>query len=145
MMKNLSQHSTRIFCELLDKMQGKDYLKITNEPYMPLSIERIGKIYWEDGKLISLCHYYEQNGDLMADPQMCFILVDQREKDKTAYEKVMVVPYLFQQDNLGIYEESMLFKNDVVAHCDIVKQAEHTAFADHWLHNVAQQGFLKAI
>lgn len=124
-------------------MQGKDYLKISNEPFTPLSIECFGKIYWEDGKLISLSHYYEQNGDLMADPQMCFILVDQRETDKTAYDKVMVVPYLFQQDNLGIYEESMLFKKDVVAHCDINRQAEHTAFANQWLQNIVQQGFLK--
>lgn len=110
---------------------------------MPLTIERIGNIYWENGQLVSLCHYYQQNGDLMQDPEMCFVFVDQREKDKTAYEKVMIVPYLYQQANLGIYQESMLFKNDVVVHCDTDLQAEQTNFANQWLQNIVEQGFLK--
>lgn len=142
-MKPLNKFSTKIFCELLDKMPGKDHLKMVNEPFMPLSIERIGSIYWQDGKLISLAHYYEQNGDLMADPEMCFIVVDQREKDKTDMEKVMIVPYLYKQDNMGIYEESLLFKNDVVAHCDANMQLQHVLFANQWLQNIIEQGFLK--
>ena len=124
-------------------MQGRDYLKIVNEPYMPLSVEQMGVIYGQDGKLVSLCHYYEQNGDLMADPQMCFVVVDQRETDKTAYENVMIVPYLYQQDNMGIYEESMLFRNSVVAHCNTAMQLGHVTFANVWLQNIVEQGFLK--
>ena len=124
-------------------MQGNQHLKIINEPFMPLTIERIGNIYWEDGELVSLCHYYQQNGDLVQDPEMCFIVVDQREKDKTAYNKVMVVPYLYQQPNLGIYEESLLFKNNVVVHCDTELQLQHVVFANQWLQNIVQQGFLK--
>jgi hypothetical protein len=142
-MKALNQFSTKIFCELLDRMQGKQHLKIINEPFMTLTIERIGHIYWENGELVSLCHYYQQNGDLVQDPEMCFIAIDQREKDKTAYEKVMIVPYLYQQPNLGIYEESMLFNNNVVVHCDTKLQLQHVVFANQWLQNIVQQGFLK--
>lgn len=142
-MKPINKFSTKIFCELLDKMRGKDYLKIVNEPFMPLSMERIGGIYWQDGKLLALAHYYDQHGDLMADPEMCFIVVDQREKDKTDMEKVMIVPYLYKQDNMGIYEESLLFKNDVVAHCDANMQLQHVLFANQWLQNIVEQGFLK--
>ena len=142
-MKPLNQFSTKIFCELLDRMQGKQHLKIINEPFMPLTIERIGHIYWENGVLVSLCHYYQQNGDLVQDPEMCFIVVDQREKDKTAYDKVMIVPYLYQQANLGIYEESMLFNNNVVVHCDTKLQLQHVVFANQWLQNIVQQGFIK--
>ena len=142
-METLNKFSTKIYCELIDKMQGKQHLKIINEPFMPLTIERIGHIYWENGELVSLCHYYQQNGDLMQDPEMCFVMVDQREKDKTAYDKVMIVPYLYQQANLGIYQESMLFKNNVVVHCDTDLQAEQTNFANQWLQNIVQQGFLR--
>jgi len=142
-METLNKFSTKIFCELIDKMQGKQHLKIINEPFMPLTIERIGHIYWENGELVSLCHYYQQNGDLMQDPEMCFVMVDQREKDKTAYDKVMIVPYLYQQANLGIYQESMLFKNNVVVHCDTDLQAEQTNFANQWLQNIVQQGILR--
>lgn len=46
----------------------KDYLKIENPPFMPLVIE---KLYKDDGKvIIAMTHYYEQNGDLVPDPDM---------------------------------------------------------------------------
>ena len=142
-MKALNKNSTRIFCALLDRMNSRQHLKIINEPFMPLTIEKIGEIYWEDGSLVSLCHYYEQNGDLLQDPEMCFVVVDQREKEQTAYEKVMIVPYLYQQANLGIYEGSMTFKNNVVDHCDSSLQLQHVIFANQWLQNIQEQGFLK--
>ena len=44
------------------------YLKIDNPPYMELVVEAIGL------PAISVCHYGEQNGDLMRDPEMCFEL-----------------------------------------------------------------------
>ena len=40
------------------------YLKLKSQPYMDLTIERIGP------DEISLTHYYEQNGDLVPDPDM---------------------------------------------------------------------------
>ncbi len=40
---------------------------------MPLSIEAIGTSA-DGNRLISLCHYGEQNGDLMRDPEMVFEL-----------------------------------------------------------------------
>lgn len=142
-MKALNQNSNRIFCALLDRMDGGQHLKIINEPFMPLTIERMDVIYWENGILISLCHYYEQNGDLMQDPEMCFVVVDQREQEQTAFEKVMIVPYLYQQANLGIYEESMTFKDNVVNHRDSNMQMQHVIFANQWLKNIEAQGFLK--
>jgi hypothetical protein len=142
-MKALTLYSTKIFCALLDRLDGRQHLKIMNEPFMPLTIERIGEIYGQEGSIFSLCHYYEQNGDLVQDPEMCFIVVDQREKDKTAFEKVMIVPYLYQQANLGIFEESMTLKNNAVANCDNDLQLEHVVFANQWLKNIEQQGFLK--
>ena len=142
-MKALNQNSTKIFCALLDRLDGNQHLKIENQPFMPLTIERIGKIYWENGILISLCHYYVQNGDMMQDPEMCFIVVDQREFDMAAFEKVTIVPYLYQQAGLGIYEESMTFKNNVVDYCNNELQLQQVIFANQWLQNIRLQGFLK--
>lgn len=46
---------------------GEDFaIKIANEGYMPLSIER-------HGKTITVTHYFEQNGDLVPDPDMEFV------------------------------------------------------------------------
>jgi hypothetical protein len=98
-MKTLDLKSTEIFCLLLDKMQGRQHLKIENEPYMPLTIERLGDAYGGNAGLYSLCHYYEQNGDLMQDPEMCFVFVDGRTSENKGCEKVQVAPYYFAQSN----------------------------------------------
>lgn len=41
-------------------------IKILNEPFMPLSIEK-------HDKLVTISHYFEQNGDLIPDPDMEFL------------------------------------------------------------------------
>lgn len=145
-MKHLNQHSTRIFCALMEAMQGAQHLKINNSPFMPLTIEQIGTgihTPWGEASLYSLCHYYEQNGDLMQDPEMCFIVADNRADDPAALENVTITPYSFQQANMGIYEESALIQNNTLAKFLRKKQADHAAFAELWLANISEQGFLE--
>jgi hypothetical protein len=145
-MKTLNQHSTKIFCLLIDRLNGGQHLKIENEPYMPLTIEKIGEnvdTYWGVASLYSLCHYYVQNFDMMQDPEMCFIVVDQRREDLTAFDQVKIVPYMYQQANLGIYEESISFVNNEMDKYDRTLQLHHVVFANQWLQNIQEQGFLK--
>lgn len=143
-MKTLNVNSTKIFCLLLAKMNGKQHLKIENEPFMPLTIEHIGDAYNGEAKLYSLCHYYVQLGDLMQDPEVCFIVVDGRGDDTETYEKVQITPYSFRQANMGIDDESIIFnENGVVKNSDDDMQHEHAEFAEQWLANIWQQGFLK--
>ena len=109
-MEFLNQKATIVFATLTDNLNEEGYLKIFNEPFMPLTVECIGagiETPWGMAKLYSLCHYYEQNGDLMQDPEMCFMVTDQRQGFKADISKVKVAPYMFQQANLGIYEESV--------------------------------------
>ena len=48
-------------------LKGEEFsIKIANPPFMPLSIER-------HGKMITVTHYFEQNGDLVADPDVEFV------------------------------------------------------------------------
>jgi len=49
-------------------------LKIENLPYMALVIEATDESGPCGLPAISVCHYGEQNGDLMRDPEMCFEL-----------------------------------------------------------------------
>ena len=143
-MKTLNQHSTKIFCLLIDRLNGGQHLKIENEPYMPLTIEKIGEnVDWGVASLYSLCHYYVQNFDMMQDPEMCFIVVDQRREDLTAFDQVKIVPYMYQQANLGIYEESISFVNNEMDKYDRTLQLHHVVFANQWLQNIQEQGFLK--
>ncbi len=145
-MEKLNLKSTEIFSRLLRAMQGEQHLKINNEPFMPLTIEQIGEAIstpWGVGTLYSLCHYYEQNGDLMQDPEMCFVVVDNREAEATAWGQVVIVPYMFQQANLGIYQESVIIEDGKLTKFLRKMQADQTAFANSWLANIEAQGFLK--
>ncbi len=50
------------------------YLRIENPPYMALVIEATDESGPCGLPAISVCHYGEQNGDAMRDPEMCFEL-----------------------------------------------------------------------
>jgi hypothetical protein len=60
------------------KMAGRWHpglnLKIDNPPYMELVIEAMDESGPMGLPAISVCHYGEQNGDFMRDPEMCFEL-----------------------------------------------------------------------
>ncbi|HVM86688.1 MAG TPA: hypothetical protein VMT76_00775 [Puia sp.] len=144
-MKKINEQATKIFCRLIDKMNNEEYLKLSAEGYMPLVIERIAENIMTDfgaAKLYSLAHYYEQNGDLMSDPQMCFLVIDQRTQTKDI-EHIFIYPQMYQLDGLGIYEESILIKDNRVIGCKKAWQDGHCGFANLWLNNIRQQGFLK--
>ncbi len=67
-----------------------DHDKFHTEPYMDVVVEYIDQCNL--GAMFSIAHYYEQNGDLMRDPEMCFIQGGDGE----------YCPYYYRQDGLGI-------------------------------------------
>ncbi len=144
-MKTLDLKSTEIFCLLMAGMKGEQHLKIENKPYMALTIERLDDAYGGNASLYSLCHYYELNGDLMQDPEMCFVVVDARTAETPGYENVQVTPYYFAQANLGFYEQSIVFDNGVMKRCDDELQHGQVEFAGIWLKNIKGQGYLKRV
>jgi hypothetical protein len=143
-MKKLNLHATRIFSELLKKLNGKEHKKLMSEGFMPLTIEKLEENLltpWGVGTTYSLCHYYEQNGDLMRDPEMVFIVVDNRSEEKD-YENLHIYPKMYQQDNIGIYEESITIEFGKITSYIKAWQAAHVQFAQQWLSNIKEQGFL---
>ena len=105
------------------------YVSITNEPYMRLVIEHIGK--GPHGlPAISVAHYYELNGDLCQDPEMCF------EVESTPAGLVMQ-PYMFQMVNPPVYQE---VSDDTRG---VALAGELRDFAAMWDNNLRDQGFLK--
>jgi hypothetical protein len=78
-MKKLKLYSTKIFCELLNRLANKDYIQLTAEDFMPLTLERIDsniRTPFGTATLYSLMHHFRQNGDLMRDPEMTFLVID---------------------------------------------------------------------
>ena len=116
-----------------------DSIKLENEPFMPLCVEFIGN----EGPsgtgrpCVSFCHYGEQNGDLMRDPEVCFEIVT--SKDGLDY----VFAYSFRNDYAGTEQE--VFENVGVG--ILLNQPlanDINAFALMWSENLIEQGFVDA-
>jgi len=99
--------------------------KLESKGWMPLTVET----WMESGFLnVSVCHYGEQNGDLMADPEMVFLLAYGQE-----------VPVYFKNDYVGTeqvfskVEDGKLFlkKRGV---------ADLKSFSKTWASNLKAQG-----
>lgn len=128
-------NSYRNFAESLNQLLGAhSAVRITVSGFMPLSVEEIG-IDGEGHRLVSLCHYGEQNGDLMRDPDIVF---------------------MFQHDPHGLIAEPISFRNDYVGlnqevyrydetgkrtHLDTKLKSQLREFAQIWFVNLKEQGF----
>ena len=81
-MKCLNTRAKLIIQQLYEAMFHESYMltegshaKINNNPaYMPVVIEKVGRLPGY-GEIISIAHYGEQSGDLMADPEMEFTII----------------------------------------------------------------------
>ena len=75
--------------------------------------------------IFSLAHYYEQNGDLVCDPDVTFLVADQ------------VHPLTFEQGGL-VHQVAVQFKGQAI-HLNEQLQRQITEFCNQWLRNVADQ------
>ena len=92
-------------------------MKLSSPGMMDLNIERV-----IDDR-IAMSHYYKQNGDMMADPDMEFT-VDTENR--------MLMAYSFQQDNLAYY----------VTAADSKEMGEDlNYFASDWLENISNNRY----
>lgn len=101
-----------------DILTGESYyMKFKSHGFDDLVIEDIG--YNE----ISVAHYYEQNGDLMADPDITF-----KKDDKNK----MLIPTSYTQHNMGIYYETINYPDRITGLQEFICQ---------WFENIKGQGY----
>ncbi|HEY9259495.1 DUF6908 domain-containing protein [Chitinophaga sp.] len=143
-MKKLNQYSTQVFCQILLTLGSRNHFKIYHEPYMPLSFEKLYsgiKTPWGAGTVYSLSHSFVQNGDLMRDPEICFIVVDNREQPDD-WQLIGIYPQLIQQDTMGLYKECVIIEDFTVTRYHPKWQNDICNLANLWLKNIKDQGFL---
>ena len=136
-MKSLNSKATMIIQKLYEAMSNPqymqdedgDYAKIQNSPaLMPVIVEKVGSLAGY-GEIISIAHYGEQNGDLMADPEMTFIIVDGE-----------YFPISFRNDYVGLYQEVFSYNEEgEPAAIDIKLQSDLTSFANTWITSIQEQ------
>jgi hypothetical protein len=117
--KILNSHS------VLNAFQSaEDYsVRIESKGYMPLCIEK-------HGKTVTVTHYYEQNGDLIADPDMEF--VDLGGKD---WMPVAI------QHSTGHYLRVAALGENGHWKFNLAKAEDLMSFARMWARNLLDQGF----
>lgn len=134
-MRCLGKSQNEILKGIISSMKD-NYLKIENSKgFMPVVVEVIGALKDSpgSGRLISLAHYYEQNGDLMRDPEMVFLeSIDQMGN-------VAYFPISYQQDGLQLYREAVLIEDGKITSINQKMQNSFVNFANLWIKNIKMQ------
>lgn len=120
------------FLEAVNAAENQ-HRRFTSRGYMPLSLERLEGCTDHKGRPIyAMAHYTEQNGDLMADPDM-EIAVD--------FENEIIEPRTYQNDFMGIYQE-VYRRNDAgqLTYSPRLR-TELDDFLWLWLKNIKEQLF----
>ncbi len=101
--------------------------------FMPLSIEVIGRGP-RGGILLSVMHWYEQNGDLMRDPDM---------EIEVMAESGEWLPVSFRQDSFGLIQEAVAVVDGEVR---VNAKLDHDLreFMELWDRNILEQRFVEA-
>jgi hypothetical protein len=112
----------------LDLNRVGAHVRLENPLYMPLSIEVIGK------NLVSVSHYFEQNGDLVPDPDAVYF---------TGYGVENGWVPVSLQLAIGTYYEASWVEDGEITRFDMREQAEQVSFANTWVRNLQEQGFVR--
>lgn len=127
--KSAAANYKRIKPYLLAVDHHDGHYKFTSEGYEDLSIENLGYCDHWGNPVYSMTHYYEQNGDLMSDPDMTFSV-----NDRLGY----IMPLTYQQDCFGLYQE--VFTNGGKQYSPRLLH-ELDSFLAKWSTNIINQGF----
>ena len=128
-MKQLSSESTKVLNQMIGMMSGWG-IKIDNSngKFMPVFISAT---YDDDrSKIFTVGHYHSEEGDILADPEMQFLL----DTVTGSY-----FPLYYRQDALEIENFSVKIDDGLILGVNKPLQAEHTEFANHWLRNIRSQ------
>ena len=134
-MKPLSKKAEAIFNKLTEGLtKVGDHKKIDNAngSFMAVCVEIIDET--KAGKIVSVAHYFEQNGDLMRDPDCTFLI-----SDGTFTGEAGVFPISFRQDNMGIDQEAATVQEDghILMHPNM--QRDISTFCCQWMKNIQEQ------
>ncbi len=140
-MQVLNEQAFLIFSKLIAMLGTEQCIKLESAPYMPLHFEYVGDMRSGQGasKIYSLMHSYLQNGDLMRDPEMCFL----HFYSDASNQIKGILPYSYTLDSIGKYEESVIFPSWNEMEVKEELQKHHTSFANQWLLNIEEQGYIQ--
>ena len=117
------------FLEAVDAAEGHKHFK--SGGYMDLVIENLEYADEEGNPIYSIAHYGEQNGDLMADPDMEIAVNDKEGR---------IIPCTFQNDYMALFQQVFRTQEGRRVYSPSLLRDLDT-FLWQWLQNIEQQGF----
>lgn len=135
-MRAINKKAQKIMDRLTNGIIGENsHTRIDNNKpdsaFMPVVVEWVGDC--KLGDVFSIAHYFEQNGDLMADPEMTFL----KGSDGRYY------PMSYKLDSLGVYREGIVWEDGEPRYISTREQREEAIFAGTWMQNIKWQQFSK--
>lgn len=135
-MKKINKEATKTLEKIARglKVGERTIVDNTKGAFMPVHIEVIGRVEGVPGtgRLISIAHYYEQNGDLVTDPEMVFI------ESKEANGEIAYYPVSWEMGGIK-YERSVDIDEGRISGVRPKLQRQHAIFAGKWLDNIKSQ------
>jgi hypothetical protein len=134
-MKALSKPAASVFNRIIEGLDGVgSHKKIDNSAsaFMALCVEVIDE--WAEGKIVSLAHYYEQNGDLMKDPDMTFLVSNGKK-----FLDGAIIPTSFEMSNPPTYQPSLFYDEQGRLMVRNKAQEDQAKFANTWMRNIKEQ------
>jgi hypothetical protein len=133
----LNKRATKILDGLTEGVDFDHAKKIDNRKgsVMAVHVERVNTI--KGNPVFSVAHYYEQNGDLMADPDIEFLR-------NTLNGVNYYTPIFYKQDGLNISKEYVIMDDKGEIKGTYPKLiADCASFANQWMVNIEEQQNLK--
>ena len=136
-MRKINAKATKVLNTLTKDINSENtYKKVNNAEgcFMAVVVEDVTLQYGvNEGQFISIAHYFEQNGDLMADPEMVFW------KPTDYNDKTVYYPVYYKMDGFGTEEISVLFEKGKMSGYYKRMQKDHAVFAGTWMENIKYQ------
>ena len=128
-MRSLNKLSSRIFSNLVKGLGevGDSKRVAANDSFMAVVVECIG--LHAKGRVFSIAHYGEQNGDLMRDPDVTFLL----GRDGKVH------PLSYLNDYVGIEEVAVEFGEGGKLRVVDRKLHELVEFCNGWMKSINEQ------
>lgn len=132
----------------LEQIQPETHWRLTAPGYMDLVVEcNQAPIEAEHAKTIvlSLSHYGEQNGDLMADPDMVLhVVMPTSAPAGCTTRPPFLIPISWQNDYVGRYSLAFPeYPEMTMVRPNMLKDL--TKFLNQWLKNLVEQGHKRTI
>ena len=120
----------------LEALKGGDYyIRLEKPGFDRLVIEWVGQgVVDPKDDLVSVAHYYEQNGDPMRDPEIVYEVGDDLR---------IWTPISYQQDALGVYQEAIFRDERGQLMISPKLLGSITSFSRTWDRNLKEQGWVE--